>query len=119
MVGAAIAGGVAQAKAFGHAGFLAGQLQALDVQGIPPGLGAPAGGIEPPGGKAYPFSEQVADTGRLYLLYWDSYYQDNTDYVTAMVTADINIDAIPEPATLVLLGIGLVGLLGVRRKFKK
>jgi len=60
----------------------------------------------------------VSDTGRLYLMYWDSNYADNSGEI--MVTADINSNPVPEPATMLLLGSGIlcIAMFG-RKKFKK
>jgi hypothetical protein len=59
------------------------------------------------------WSGPAPDSGILKLYYWDSNYGDNSGQITA------NINAVPLPATLLLLAPGLVGLAGIRRRFKK
>ena len=61
------------------------------------------------------FDEKSNDAGRLYLLFNDNYYRDNE----GIWTADIDINPVPEPMTLLLLGSGLIGLAGLRKKLKK
>jgi hypothetical protein len=62
------------------------------------------------------FSQTVSDAGVLKLLYWDSNYADNSGFITADVTAT---NPIPEPATLMLLGLGLIGIPQFRKRLKK
>ena len=43
---------------------------------------------------------------------------DNIFFAGLNITADATVSTVPEPATLLLIGLGLVGLAGARRKFK-
>lgn len=45
----------------------------------------------------------------------DSYYSDNTGGMSLNVRQSYS--AVPEPSIILLLGIGLAGLLGLREKF--
>jgi hypothetical protein len=65
------------------------------------------------------YNATVAETGSLFLMYWDSNYYDNFEYITAAITAEIGVNAIPEPGSSLLLGSGLLGLLIMKRKYRK
>ena len=62
------------------------------------------------------FSGAAPASGTLKLYYWDSYNVDNTDLLSNVI---VNINPVPVPAAFWLLGSGLIGLAGVRRKMKK
>jgi hypothetical protein len=58
------------------------------------------------------FTGAANASGELKLYYWDSFKNDNTQYVTA------NISAVPEPSTwaMMILGFAGVGYLAYRRR---
>ncbi|MDH4266432.1 MAG: PEP-CTERM sorting domain-containing protein [Deltaproteobacteria bacterium] len=60
------------------------------------------------------YSNQVSQSGILYLGFNDTDYGNNW----GTVNADVNISPVPEPSTMLLLGSGLLGLFGLRRKPK-
>ena len=51
--------------------------------------------------------------GDLQLMYWDSYYGDNSG------TQTLDVNRVPEPVTLSLFGAGLLGAAAMRRKKKR
>lgn len=46
-------------------------------------------------------------------------FYDTFNWTESTVEYAFNIAIVPEPATMLLLGSGLIGLIGLRRKFKK
>lgn len=82
----------------------------------------------------YDFSKPVGEVGGLYFIAENSPFGvgtypasagrgislgDGNTLMVSYTTGSLTISSVPEPTTMLLLGSGLLGLLGLRRKSKK
>ena len=56
------------------------------------------------------YSGTAATAGTLKLYYWDSNYEDNSQFITA------NVQAVPEPMSMIVIAGGVAAMLRRRRK---
>lgn len=57
-------------------------------------------------------------TGDVFLMYWDSYYGDNTGQQELSISSVSRTSGVPEPLTLSLFGTGVLGAAAMRRRKK-
>jgi hypothetical protein len=62
------------------------------------------------------FDQLVTESGRLFLVFWDSNFGDNSGGVLASVEAVIQVNPIPLPGTLLLFGSGFLGVAVFARR---